>query len=273
MTNPENPQAEQMRHESMRRTLRLQVAAIWPQERLLFDRYEQQGSPQRILDVGCGTGEGAALLAERFPHARITGIDVEAELIALARDRCAEFGERVTFEVGDAFQLAFPDASFDIVACRHLLQILPQPERVLPELTRVTRPGGWVHVLAEDYGMIYFHPTQLDNTAFWHQGPIKMGMEMNTNMRGGRATYPMMHAAGLADIRMDMVIVDTLRVSRDIFIGIWEAWRDGFTDAIAAHSAFSRDEVAAHWEDMLACLRNPSGYASWQIPVWSGQKP
>src|SRR5438093_2248997 len=72
MTTDLNPHSQQMADESMVRTLEAQARAIWPQESELIRRY---GLPDgiRILDVGCGTGEGASRLAEMFPRGRGAG--------------------------------------------------------------------------------------------------------------------------------------------------------------------------------------------------------
>src|SRR5882672_3071925 len=63
-----NPQAKQMADESMVRTLEAQARAIWPQESELIRRYRLPDDI-RILDAGCGTGEGSSRLAEMFPRA------------------------------------------------------------------------------------------------------------------------------------------------------------------------------------------------------------
>jgi ubiquinone/menaquinone biosynthesis C-methylase UbiE len=62
MTLERNPQAEQMAHESMLRTLAAQAEAIWPAEQALFQRYGLEG-PIHIVDVGCGSGEITSRLA------------------------------------------------------------------------------------------------------------------------------------------------------------------------------------------------------------------
>src|SRR5512145_252582 len=119
--NERNPQAEQMAHESMVRTLAAQAEAIWPQERPLFQRYALP-ERARILDVGCGTGEIVARLAALYPRATLLGIDVHEPHLALARERSREFGARAEFRSGDAFALDLPDRSFDLTVCRHMLQ-------------------------------------------------------------------------------------------------------------------------------------------------------
>ena len=272
MNDPLNPQAEQMTHESMLRTLALQTEAIWPQERLFFHRYDIPASAN-VIDIACGTGEVTSRLADLYIQAQILGVDVEEQLLRVARKKCESLGKRVQFSIDNAFQLSAADNTFDLTVCRHLLQIIPNPFQAIVEAVRVTKPGGWVHFLSEDYGMIYFSPTELDNDRFWHRGPIMLGKSMGTDMRVGRATYSMFRELGLQDIAVDYVVVDTVRVSREIFIPLWEAWRDGYTDVLADHTEFTREEVAAHWADMLACLHNPNGYAVWQIPVVSGRVP
>src|SRR5262245_61154812 len=69
------PQAKQMADESMVRNLEAQARAIWPQEVPLLQRYRLPPD-LRILDAGCGTGEGASRLAEMFPLARVLGVDI-----------------------------------------------------------------------------------------------------------------------------------------------------------------------------------------------------
>jgi hypothetical protein len=82
----------------------------------------------------------------------------------------------------------------------------------------------------------------------------------------------MLTELGFSDVAVDYVIVDTLRVPRETFARIWEAWRDGYTDSTAEHAKVARSEVAARWEEMIACVRAPTGYALWMVPVWTALK-
>ena len=63
------------------------------------------------------------------------------------------------------------------------------------------------------------------------------------------------------------MIVDTLRVPRETFAAIWEAWREGYAEAIAEHTRFTLEEALAHFEDMIATIRDPASYAVWFVPV------
>lgn len=267
--NPSSPQAAEMAHESMVRNLAAQAEAIWPQEEPIFARHPPEGL---VLDVGCGTGEIVYRLAERFPKARFIGVDLEAGHLERARARCARFGDRVRFEQADALQLPFEAARFDQAVCRHLLQALPDARRALQEMLRVLRPGGRLHLIAEDYGMLHCHPTALDADGFWQRIPNLYGAAVGCDLQVGRKTFTYLTDLGATGIATDYVVVDTLRVPRETFARIWEAWRDGYTDAIAGASGVPRDELDERWRQMIACVRDPRGYAVWQVPVWTAAK-
>ena len=266
-----NPQHRQMADESMVRNLAHQAEAIWPQEVEIVRGYGL-GGDLKILDVGCGTGEITARLAELYPRATIVGVDLIESHLAAARRRTAPFAARVTFRCADAFALPFPDGSFDLVVCRHMLQAVPRPENAIAEIVRVTRPGGRVHLLVEDYGMIHMHPTRLDIDRFWLDAPTAYGAAVGTDLHAGRTSWARLRDLPVEDIELHYVVVDTLRVPRETFAGIWEAWRDGYVDEIAAHTRFSREAATAHFEDMIACIRDPRGYAVWQVPILSARK-
>lgn len=93
------------------------------------------GHGSAVLDVGCGTGGGLELMAQRGFKA--TGID--ASLTALDRARACS---TATLVAGDAAELPFADCSFEGVRCVRVLQHLEAPERALSEAWRVLRPDG-----------------------------------------------------------------------------------------------------------------------------------
>jgi ubiquinone/menaquinone biosynthesis C-methylase UbiE len=89
--------------------------------------------PARVLDVGTGTGVAALALADLFPSAEVTGVDLSPAMLAEAERK----GGRVRYEVADAADLPFGDGSFDLVV---LMNAVP----FFDELARVTAPGGTV---------------------------------------------------------------------------------------------------------------------------------
>ena len=259
-----------MADESMVRNLAAQASAIWPQEEPLLARYALR-TDARIADIGCGSGEITARLAGLFPSAHIVGVDILEGSIAYARKRYAALAPRVLFEPGDAFDLRLPANAFDLVTCRHMTQAIPEPERALAELVRICKAGGWLHVLSEDYGMMHTPVGTLDTDRLW-QGAIDFARVTGTDARVGRRTYSLLKALGLTDLRVDYAIVDTLRVPRETFASIIEAWRDGYTSAIGDHTALGRKETRALFEQAIAGIRDSDQYAVWHVPIVSGRK-
>lgn len=272
MSNVRNPQATMMADESMVRTLAAQISAIWPQEQPLIARYGLTGRCA-VLDVGCGTGEFSARIARLLPQAIVTGVDVTETSLLLARKRYADVAARLLFEHGDAFHLRFPDASFDLVACRHVTQAVPDVPKLLAELLRVTRPGGWLHVLSEDYAMLHMMSGPLDPDVFWREGPINYTAHTGTDARIGRKTWSLLHEAGLQQLRVDYAIVDTQRVPREVFADILTAWRDGYSEPLGQFSPLGPQRMREHFEQIIASILNPEHYAVWFVPIISGQRP
>jgi SAM-dependent methyltransferase len=264
-----NPQRQQMADESMIRTLAAQIEAIWPQEKKLIDLYRLPRNA-RVLDVGAGTGEFSARVADAYPDTQVTAVELLPESVDYARSKHAALAPRVKFETGDAFHLAQPDNSFDLVANRHMIQAVPHVDRVLAELVRVAKPGGRVHVLAEDYTALHMMSGPLDPDVFWRK-VVEYATRTGTDARIGRRAWTLMRAAGLKDVRVDYVVIDTQRVPRRVFADIITAWRDGYVEALSTPE-FPTAQVLQHFNEIIASLLNPDHYAVWHLPIVSGVK-
>ena len=94
----------------------------------------------KILDIATGSGNTAISAARRFCD--VTGIDYVPELIEYARERAGVEGVQITFDVGDAEDLPYPDASFDVVLSTLGVMFAPDQEKAAKELLRVCRSGG-----------------------------------------------------------------------------------------------------------------------------------
>ncbi|MFM2295258.1 MAG: demethylmenaquinone methyltransferase [Verrucomicrobiota bacterium] len=101
----------------------------------------------RALDVCCGTGDLAQLLAAT--GAEVTAVDFSAAMLEVAeqRQRAKGKGQKVEFQQGDAMQLAFADARFEIVTIGYGLRNLASVDAGLRELRRVLKPGGRLVIL------------------------------------------------------------------------------------------------------------------------------
>ena len=100
----------------------------------------------RILVVGCGTGGNSCYLANRY-GCTVVGIDIAEHMVAQARERAESLGlnDRAMFQVGDAYNLEFPDASFDAVLTVFVSQFL-DPHRAYPGFHRVLKPRGYLGI-------------------------------------------------------------------------------------------------------------------------------
>jgi SAM-dependent methyltransferase len=101
-----------------------------------------------ILIAGCGTGRQVAAAALRYPHDRITAIDISRASLRYAERRCAEAGVTgVTFQALDLHRVAEFGRRFDAVFCAGVLHHLPDPEAGWAALADVLKPGGIMHVM------------------------------------------------------------------------------------------------------------------------------
>jgi len=112
---------------------------------------------ERVLDVGCGNG-AVSLQAARAvgPGGRVTGLDLSAPMLGLARRRAEEQGIDVDFVQGDAQTASF-DQQFDVVVSRFGVMFFDDPEAAFANLAKATRPGGrlcfvcWQEMFANEW--------------------------------------------------------------------------------------------------------------------------
>ncbi|CDG51481.1 MULTISPECIES: methyltransferase domain-containing protein [Halomonadaceae] len=96
-----------------------------------------------VLDMGCGTGYWTQRLAERYPNARITGLDLAPGMLEQARQH---HGESIHWQPGDAAALPFGKHAFDLVFSNLAVQWCPDIGAVMAELYRALTPGGQAHI-------------------------------------------------------------------------------------------------------------------------------
>jgi SAM-dependent methyltransferase len=119
--------------------------ALMPAARVLVDAAGIK-SGERVLDLGCGTGNAALLAAER--GAIVTGVDPAERLIQVARQDAAARGIDAMFAVGDAASIPAADGSFEVVLSSFGVIFAPDAARAIAEMVRVTAPGGRILLTA-----------------------------------------------------------------------------------------------------------------------------
>jgi 2-polyprenyl-6-hydroxyphenyl methylase/3-demethylubiquinone-9 3-methyltransferase len=127
-----------------------------------------------VVDIGCGAGTSSQLWAERG-H-RVSGLDVNAPLIDIARRRCRETELDIRFDVGTAASLPYPDESFDVCLLPELLEHVAEWEKCLEEAVRVLKPGAVLYLSTTNV----LCPKQQEFSLplySWYPGPLKRRYE------------------------------------------------------------------------------------------------
>lgn len=181
-----------------------------------------------VLDIACGPGDLSFLAAQRMPGAEITGIDLNTDMLRLARgnldDRYPGLRERIRFVSGDMNNLDFGDESFDLVTGGYALRNSPSLEKSLHEIFRVLRPGGYAAFL--DFSKShrpFARKIQLGLLSFWgrlwglvfHRNPEVYGYiaESLKNFPHAAAFRELLQSSGFDIIEDKPVLLGLLHIT------------------------------------------------------------
>lgn len=149
------------RYDLLNRILSMGIDLRWrtlAAESLLADP-KRAREKLRFLDLATGTGDLAIRISELYPRSHVLGTDPSSGMLLQGTRKVAEAGidGRVELRVGDAQKIDAEDASFDGVTIAFGIRNVPDRERALAEMARVTKPGGRVAILElsepEDRGL------------------------------------------------------------------------------------------------------------------------
>ncbi|MDR1997240.1 MAG: malonyl-ACP O-methyltransferase BioC [Candidatus Margulisbacteria bacterium] len=115
--------------------------AVWQRQTAVRLLTRLKTAPANALDLGCGTGVVAGLLAARCPHCALVGLDLAPGMIAQAQLKFWQNAD-IVFQVGDMEHIPYPDESFELIVSNLALQWLDEPRRVFAEVFRALKPGG-----------------------------------------------------------------------------------------------------------------------------------
>lgn len=119
----------------------------WPAAYNFCTGMKPQNLGIRILDAGCGTGVGTEYLVHLNPQAHVTGIDLSAGALEVAKERCRRSGaDRVEFHHLSLYDVGQLEGEFDLINCVGVLHHLPDPIRGIKALAPKLAPGGLLHI-------------------------------------------------------------------------------------------------------------------------------
>ena len=220
----------------------------------------------RVLDIGCGTGADVRALAERVgPSGHVVGVDNSARLIAEGVAQSAGRDLPVEFQVADAHELPFADSSFDAVRSERVFMHLPDPERGLREMIRVTRPGGHLLIADPDHGMWALDHPDRDLT----RTLLTWWFDFIANPWIARGMRARLNAAGLADVRVMLLPIVLYGLeSADAMTGISKA-----AAAAAAQGVISEAEQRRFDEELTARDRADRFFMCGTVIATIGRRP
>jgi ubiquinone/menaquinone biosynthesis C-methylase UbiE len=127
----------------------LQWLLFGPSHQVLLRRIRELAGdqPQRLLDVGCGTGQFASRLRSVLPRVEVYAIDLVSDMLVKGRHRWQQDQGQILAVQGESDRLPFPSGTFDIVTCANSFHHYPRQDRAIAEMRRVLRPGGRLMVI------------------------------------------------------------------------------------------------------------------------------
>lgn len=154
----------------------------------------------RLLEVGCGTGAVARLVARQLTAGGVTGLDIQPRQIETAR-RIAGSSPNLSFLVGDIVELDVAAGSFDGAYCRYFLEHLEDPVAAVKAMARAVRPGGFVCAYEWENACYTSYPECPAVLEVWKAG-WRLQDDLGGNGHMGRELLRVFVEAGFPDVQV-----------------------------------------------------------------------
>lgn len=225
--------------------------------------------PGSILDVGCGTGSLTYELADRLPRARLTGLDFSENFVGYARAHAPD-GD-ITFVQGDAAALPYADQSFDHALSLLVLNFIPDHEKAVAEIARVTRVGGVIAAAVWDFrGGVPYQRMLFDTAAVLDpgNGDTTRAKIFSMPLSGPGDLATAWRKVGLRDVTETSL---TIRMEFESFADYWKPFLGG-QNSTGAYVKGLSDEMRTRIEHhvRLAYLAGgEDGFRSFASTAWA----
>ncbi|MER8923709.1 class I SAM-dependent methyltransferase [Mesorhizobium sp. M0320] len=255
--------------------LRTQTKMTWRHERAILARHGMR--PGIVMaDICCGIGDFAVLVQKEFQPSRIVALDHSISSLNYARQVMREFDIRgIECTYGDASEMLLDEAQFDLVTCRHSLQIFNRPELILKELYRICKPGGRVYITNEKNSHCLGEP-RAESIRWTYDEVAKLFGHFEMDVELGPKSRRYLVEAGFEDILVETFMVTNLDGDPQDFADVIAAWANVYAGEMATKRGDGPEFVARFrqgFEDHIFAALHPKGYAGWPIWVASGRRP
>lgn len=205
--------------------LQRQASIAWPLEQAAL-RAAGVEPGLRVVDLACGPGVVTHRIAtEVGPAGEVLGVELNPDLLAVARAQPVPDGSTARFVAGDVYDLGnLPETSFDIAYARFLVQHLERPLDALAAVKRILKPGGRLIIADSDDALFDLdpRPDRLDDfLALAAAGQSALGGDRTI----GRKLAGLLHRAGYVNVRPSVVVVTTDGIPARDFLDITTAFK------------------------------------------------
>jgi ubiquinone/menaquinone biosynthesis C-methylase UbiE len=255
--------------------LRTQTKLTWRHERTILPRHGMQAGIV-MADICCGIGDFAVLVQKEFQPSRIVALDHSKSSLEYARRVAAAFDiGGIEYTYGDASEMLLDQDQFDLVTCRHSLQVFNKPELILKELFRICKPGGRVYITNEKNSHCLGEP-RADSIQWTYDEVAKLWAHFQMDIELGPKSRRYLIEAGFEDIRIECFMVTNHDGDPQDFADVVAAWENVYAGEMAAKRGDSPAFIKRFrqgFQDHIFAALHPKGYAGWPIWVASGRKP
>jgi SAM-dependent methyltransferase len=222
----------------------------------------------RGLDLGCGAGITSCEIARFVYPGEVVGIDLSQSMIEQAQQlQEAQGVSNLTVQLGRAEDPSFPEAAFDFIYARLLLQHLAEPQQVLANVYRMLKPGGIFCAIDVDHSWFALHPEPASFAALCQQ------LVMAQQAQGGdpfvgRKLGSYCLQAELMDVQVQVEVIHSDRIGLETFFSLLSFG----APFLLGQSGLDELAVKAR-EEVYALLHQPNAWAGFGVFVVTARKP
>lgn len=221
----------------------------------------------KIIDLGCGPGTDTIPLSKFVGiTGKVIGIDIDNEMITNANKNAVEAGvvDMVIHKHYDAMSLPCDSDHFDACRAERLFQHLSNPEKVLSEMVRITKPGGWIVVADSDHSSL-----SIDNSVIDIEWKLRrFRTDRYKDGYAGRQLYRLFKRQNISDITVELFPFFFTNYKMTRYLALLD---EGERDAVTA-GIITKEELQYWHESLEEADKDDTFFASFMMTIIAGRK-